>query len=349
MTTLFNPTSPIQWIEDRGRRTPAYFSNAENEFHILTQDSGLIDLSHFGIVAVSGADRLTFLSHLITNQIRHVSPERAIYAALLTPQGRFLWDFIIIETEEAYLLCTEPDRVASLTQRLSLYVLRSKVTITNVSAQFALLALAGPQSHQHTRHLFPDMDLEKATLGATFTTPEGIKLWRDPRSADFGWRILVERQKLTDLWQTFSEKVQPIGFLAWEHFRIYQSLPRGGNEFIPDLSIPTESGLIEMNGVDFTKGCYIGQETISRTHHRGTLKKRLYQVTFTEPGPFIPSQSTILQLNGQESGLLTSFSNLCKPNLGLAILRVSDVETNHKFSTANRQLTTTKPTWATWD
>ncbi|MBF0623725.1 MAG: folate-binding protein YgfZ [Magnetococcales bacterium] len=339
----------IHWIDDRGQRTPGHYGDPAAERAALASGCALIDLSHGGVVALAGAERMSFLSGLITNQIKEVSPERSLYAALLSPQGRFLWDFTLVALGEELLLVTEPARVAALVERLHMYKLRAKITITDASQRFGLLAVAGPAAGAAMAAAFPGQITAEAAPGATRAPAGEVRLWRDPRHPAFGWRLLAPAAELDAYWSRLGERIPPAGFLAWEDHRIGHALPRGGADLIPEQTLPLEAGFLELNGVSFTKGCYVGQETTARTHHRGTLKQRLHQVSFP-PGAALSCGLTVTTRGGgKEVGTLTSLSPQADRGLGLAILRRSDVTGGAALEANGVALAAHKPDWATWE
>ena len=338
---------PIHWTTDRGAETPGHYGDPARELERLRDQAALVDLSHRGCVEISGEQRIEFLSGLITNQIRHVSPSRTIYAALLSPQGRFLWDFAILAQDDRLLLSVEPGQAPRLVQRLSMYLLRTKARIRDLGGERFELAIAGPEAQQRLSACFPDLELTEAPLGATSALADGVRLWRDPRHPACGWRLAGPVAGLAGHWRRLSETIPPAGFDAWEAHRIAQSLPRGGNELAPDETIPLEAGFLEMNGVDFTKGCYVGQETTARTHHRGTLKKRLFQLRFADAARVAAPGTPVLAGEDREAGRVGSASSL--NGLGLAVLRLADVAAGKPLTAGGIAVTAQKPGWATWD
>ncbi|MBF0628167.1 MAG: folate-binding protein YgfZ [Magnetococcales bacterium] len=336
----------IAWSSDRSGVVPHHFGDSAAETRALMTDVALVDLSHQEIVAVSGENPNDFLGGLITNQIRNVTLQRSIYAAHLTPQGRFLWDFTLLRDGDRLLLITEPGSAAPLAQRLSQFILRAKIRI-ETDATTALLAIAGPEASQVLQGIFPEFPIREAEPGATLTPEPGIRLWRDPRHAAFGWRLLVPAHEAGHWWERLVKRIPPAGFAAWEEYRIRQALPRGGDEFIPEVSLPLESGLLEMNGVDFSKGCYVGQETTTRTHHRGTLKKRVYSLMLSA-GESVTPGTPILLASGKETGVLTSVMPGNGERVGLGIVHPSDVDPERPMTVGGVQVTAHKPAWATW-
>ena len=340
--------NPSEWTDDRGGKTPAHYGDARAEYEQLCQRAAWLEFSHGGLIAVSGPERVAFLGGLITNQVRKVGEEQTVYAAMLTPQGRFLWDFTIVSHQERLLLATEPDRVAELAQRLSMYLMRSKAQVAVLAAgEFSLLGVAGPDADAVVADLFSLPAVAAATLGATFSPDAETRLWRDPRHAAFGWRMLVPAAAADALRQRLAKALPGAGFTAWQAYRVHCCLPRGGSELIPDKTLPLEAGLEDLHGVVFDKGCYVGQETTARTKHRGTLKKRLFQVRFAEDGAPLPSGTPLLNPNGKEVGVLATVSE--QAGAALAVLRLSDVAKNETLTAMAREVTVHKPEWASWN
>lgn len=356
MQPLYTPSflpqaHPLHQTTDRGTPTVADFGNWETEYKTLLEQAAWVNFSHLGKVALAGPDHIDFFGGLTTNQVRHLSESRTLYSALLTPQGRYLWDFTLVYQSVAgaaqMLLLTEPDRVPELIQQILFYKLRAKVLITNETNSYTLLGIIGPQADQTIAQLFPQLAQTETALGTTYTPEPGLRLWRDPRHTVFGWRLLIPAAQ----WLTMSERLSvllpPAGLTAWETYRIHYSLPRGGDELTPHETLPLEAGLLEMNGVDFGKGCYLGQETTARTQHRGTIKKRLFHVTGTVGTPWTPG-TPIHQADGKEVGVITSSC----PQIGtaLALLRVAEWEnrTREPLYAQGQPISVCKPSWAQW-
>ncbi|MBF0214993.1 MAG: folate-binding protein YgfZ [Magnetococcales bacterium] len=336
----------VVWSSDRSKPVVQHFGDPQAEMRALQTDVALVDLTHHEIVAISGEDTTAFLGGLVTNQVKNVTPQKSVYAAHLTPQGRFLWDFTILRDGDRLLLITEPEAAVPLARRLSQFVLRAKIRIAPDETP-TLLAVAGPDAARVLQGIFPEFPILEANLGDTLTPEPGIRLWRDPRHADFGWRLLVPATEAGSWWERLVKRIPPAGFAAWEAGRIQRALPRGGQDFIPELSLPLESGLLEMNGVDFAKGCYVGQETTTRTHHRGTLKKRVYSLILSA-GEVVTPGTPILLPSGKETGVLTSVTPGTGERFGLGIIHPSDVAPDQTLTVGPLQVTARKPDWASW-
>lgn len=187
------------------------------------------------VFAITGADRIAFLQNLVTNDVSHLG-QGIVYAALLTPQGKYLADFFLVGQGEAVLLDAKADQAEGLVRRLSLYRLRADVQI----APAGLHVLRG--------------------LGAA---PEGALA--DPRDPRLGWRAY-----------TTADGTPPA--IDWDAIRVEARVPEAGIELVPDDSYILEAGFERLHGVDFRKGCYVGQEVTARMKHRTELRKGIVAV-----------------------------------------------------------------------
>lgn len=221
------------------------------------------------VLRISGADRASFLQGLVSND---VGKQGAVYAALLTPQGKYLFDFFLIEDGNATLLDVAADRVDALTQRLNMYRLRADVTIA----------------------------------------PTDIDVWRgvgdlpdaalpDPRHQAMGWRYYGDA----------APEVGPLDPLTFEPLRVEHLIPEP--ELIESDTYILEAGFERLNGVDFRKGCYVGQEITARMKHKTELKKGLAKVGITGNAPF----GTAVTTGGKPAGTLYTVSG----NQAIAYLR----------------------------
>jgi folate-binding protein YgfZ len=244
---------------------------------INSKSSDPILLADRGVLRVSGPQCETFLQDLVTNDVTALASGEGRYAALLTPQGKILFDMIIIAIEEdgarAFLIDCAREQARDLARRLGFYKLRAKVTIEDRSDDIAVLAYfdAAPQA-------------------------PGIVV-RDPRSDSLGYRAYVPRQQ-ADSAQSDTT--------AYNSRRIAAGVPKGGIDFTYGDAFPHEANLDRINGIDFRKGCYIGQEVVSRMQHRGTARKRIVHVTFSgDPPPLgseIKAGDTLLGMIGSSAG-----------------------------------------------
>ncbi len=187
------------------------------------------------VLAIKGADRLSFLQGLVTKDVEALD-DRLVYAALLTPQGKYLADFFLTASGERILLDVAEPLADALIKRLSMYRLRADVEI----------AASG-------------LTVSRGTGAA----PDGTL--PDPRHDALGWRL-------------YSTHAMPEDGTDWDAIRVAHCIPESGVELLPDESYILESGFERLNGVDFRKGCYVGQEVTARMKHKTALKKGLATV-----------------------------------------------------------------------
>ncbi len=217
-----------------------------------------------GVVKVTGEDARTFLGNLVTTDVAQLAPGLGRFGALLTPQGKIVVDFLITEAPPGHgggFLLDVPRALAkTLADKLSFYKLRAKVTVENLSEGLGVVAAWGGE---------PAMKPELC--------------FADPRDPALGWRILAP--------QELAEKVavllgaEAVDSEAYEAHRIAHGVPRGGLDFIYGDAFPHETNMDRLHGVDFDKGCYIGQEVVSRMQHRGTARTRIVRVLLDDYSP----------------------------------------------------------------
>jgi folate-binding protein YgfZ len=255
------------------------------------------------ILAVAGPDRRAFLQGLISNDVEKVRPAQARYAALLTAQGRYLHDFFIVEHRDAFLLDAEQARLADLKRRLGVYRLRSKVTIDE-KPELAVAAVFGADT-------LASLGLPPEP-GAARGFASGVA-FVDPRLIDLGARCLLPREGAEAA--LAAAGLGAAGFADYDRLRLRLGVPDGSRDLVPEKSLLLESGFDELNGVDWNKGCYIGQELTARTKYRGLVKRRLLPVAISGPAP---EPGTPIHVDGHEVGEMRS----SRDGRGLALLRI---------------------------
>jgi folate-binding protein YgfZ len=248
--------------------------------------SNAILLEDRGVVEVAGADAAKFLHNLVTNDIASLAPGAARYAALLTPQGKIMFDFLVFALEaggERRFLLDCP-LAPELARRLAMYKLRSQITVTDLSAEFDALA-------------YPEAD--------TAPEAETLALARDPRAKGLGFRALANKGAVT------TSRVRA----KYDARRIAAGVPEGGVDFHYGDAFPHEANMDRLAGVDFKKGCYVGQEVVARMKHRGLARKRV--TPFRALGP-APAPGTPVMAGELEIGVTGSRAG----ETGLAMIRL---------------------------
>jgi folate-binding protein YgfZ len=270
--------------------------------------AGYVLLADRSVLALRGGDVRSFLQGLTSNDVARIREDQAGYGALLTPQGKFLFDFFIAQEGAQLLLETEQARLEQLLRRLLMYRLRSKVDLEDVSTRFAVAALIGDD-------VAGLLDLPQSP-GAARVLDQGL-VFIDPRLARLGARALL-------MGETAAALLAKLGFEelergAYERLRLTLGVPDGSRDLVVEKSTLLESGFEELNGVDFAKGCFVGQELTARMKYRGLVRKRLMPVTFAGPPP---PPGTIIRLAGRDAGEMRSGID----GQGLALLRLEQVE-----------------------
>ncbi|HXF89915.1 MAG TPA: folate-binding protein [Xanthobacteraceae bacterium] len=211
-----------------------------------------------GIVKVAGETARQFLNGLLTADITKVTPERPGFAALLTPQGKIVVDCIVVEqpTSEGggFLLDCPRALAGELVDKLKFYRLRAKVTFDDLSGALGVLAF----------------------WGGSCRTAVGL-VYPDPRLPELGSRVVLPPERAGDAAAELGAELVEAD--AYEAHRIALGVPRGGVDFAYGDAFPHETDMDQLNGVDFAKGCFVGQEVVSRIEHRGSARKRIVQVT----------------------------------------------------------------------
>src|SRR6204780_398680 len=276
-----------------------------------------------GVLEVAGPDRVAFLQGLVSNDVTKVGKDRAVFAALLTAQGKYLHDFFIVALGDALYLDCEAARLADLKKRLSLYKLRSKVTIEDATARFQVAAAWGDG-------VLARLGLDAPGAAKSFS---GGLAYADPRLDALGARFLIPRGQ--------ESEIAALGFAradasAYDRHRLALGVPDGSRDLEVEKSILLENGFEELNGVDFSKGCYMGQELTARTKYRALIRKRLLPVTVEGP---LPAPGTAITAAGEEVGELRSGAD----GMALAMLKLDALDA--KLSAGGTKLIPQKPDW----
>jgi len=292
--------------------------------------AGYTVLDQRSVVAVTGEDRKAFLQGLVSNDVLRVTPDHAAYALFLTPQGKFLHDFSLVESDAALLLDPETDRRADLLRRLKMYKLRSKIALEDRAEQMRVVVAFG------------DGSLEALGLpaepGAARAFGSGVA-FTDPRLPALGARLFLPEDGLAAL---EAAGLAPREVADYDRLRLSLGIPDGTLDLIPEKSIPLESRMDALNAISWDKGCYMGQELTARTKYRALIKKKLFPVTVDGPAP---DAGTPVTLDGKDVGEMRSG----RDGAALALLRLEDVqraaENGLTFQAGPAVLTPREPGW----
>jgi len=269
-----------------------------------------------GVVRLTGDDARTLLNGLVTTDVTSLAPEAARFGALLTPQGKIVADFLLAETDDGSLILDCPrDLATTLATKLGFYKLRAKVVIENQSDALGILAVWD---------------------GTPATRPANA--FADPRHPDLGLRIVVAPDNAAALAAEIGATPSDAG--AYEAHRVACGVPQGGIDFAYGDAFPHETNMDRLHGVDFDKGCYIGQEVVSRMQHRGTARTRTVRLAFDGKAP---PPGTTVTAGGKPLGALGASAGGKALGL-LRIDRVNDaLEAGQPIEADGTPLTITHP------
>ncbi len=284
------------------------------------------------VVVVDGSDSRAFLQGLVTNDVESVGPARTVYAALLSAQGKYLHDFFIFEINDVIMIDCERARATDLIKRLSMFRLRADVSISDESAQWAIAVAFGASATERL-----GLPLQE---GAARAYHSGIA-YVDPRLPDLGARIVLPAD--VEFAPMAADGFRRAGFGAYDDLRLSHGVPDGSRDILVDKSFLLESNFEELNGIDFTKGCYVGQENTTRQKRRGTVRRRLMRVDVEGP---LPAPGTPITVNGRDAGAMRSG----RKNIGLAQIRLEHLaqpaKSDGEFRAGDAILRPVKPDWA---
>ena len=280
-----------------------------------------------GVLRLTGHDIRGFLQALITKDLDNLTPMRAVYSALLTPQGKFLFDFFLTQQGDDILLDGQANDLNALTTRLNMYKLRADVNIT-------------PEKHWEISVVFGgDMGSEKEP-GRAKTFGGGVE-FIDPRISDAGARIIAPIGQAKKMLSKLGLGVCDAS--EYEHFRLGLALPESGVDLVTGKSLMLESNLDILHGVDFDKGCFVGQELTARTKYRALVRKRLLPVAVKGP---MPKPNEPLMAGEKEIATMMSGQR----DRGLALVRLNRLAEaggiGIELTAGESRVTPKLPSWA---
>ena len=267
-------------------------------------DPVAVRLPERAVLWLDGPDAAELLQGLVSNDVRLLTPERALYAALLTPQGKYLHDFVLYRQGDAILLDTERERADELRRRLLMYRLRAKVGIELPDPQPSVLAVLGEAAAGR-------LGLVEEP-GAARAEGEAV-LAVDPRLAALGGRAVLPTGAVEGFLAAHRLATAPAE--AYDRHRLALGVPEGSADLVPQKGILLEANFEELHGVSFDKGCFVGQELTARTKHRALIRKRLLPVAVEGP---LPEPGTIVTAGEKEVGEMRSG----RDGRALALLRL---------------------------
>ncbi len=280
-----------------------------------------------GVLFIQGKDTREFLQNLITNDIDKVNETSSCFASLLTPQGKYLFDFLIIKHKNGYLLDCEKLQIENLYNQLDLYRLRSKVEILNLSNEFVVAALSNER--------FLEFESAKNLPGFTIKYRED-PIFLDPRKKELGARIVVNLEKLYLSLKKLDLSTSNID--EYYKFSHEIGIAQKNTDQLKNKIFGIECNFEELNGIDFKKGCYVGQENTARIKLKNKLSKRLLPIQLIKG----ELKDEIIKYNDYEIGKV-----LIKNKFPFALIKYLNENFNEKneFNCGNAKIKIIKPSW----
>ena len=281
-----------------------------------------------GILFVQGQDAKEFLQNIITNDINKVNETNSCFASLLTPQGKYLFDFLIIKHKNGYFIDCEKKQTENLYNQLNLYKLRSKIEILNLSNEFVVATL----SHEK----FLEFETSKDLPGCTIKYRED-PIFLDPRKKELGARIIINLEKL----YLSLKKLDLSSSNVDEYYKFSHEIgiAQKNTDQLKNKIFGIECNFEELNGLDFKKGCYVGQENTARIKLKDKISKKLLPIEILEGSIKVDDE---ISINETKLGKI-----LISEKYPFALIKFKDenFEFNKKLNCGSASIKILRPEW----
>jgi tRNA-modifying protein YgfZ len=295
-----------------------------------------------GVVRVTGADAEKLLQGIVSNDMERLGSQPAIHTALLTPQGKILFDFFVVRTGDGFLLEVARDKAADLAKRLALYRLRAKVAIADESESWRVFAVWGDLPKELPWN--DDVVDDRKRVGVPPPDIGMLCRYEDPRLAELGERWILPKNSVAQARLQLTN-VTEVPLEDYHAHRIALGVPEGGKDYVLGDTFPHEADLDQLNGVSFSKGCFVGQEVVSRMQNRASVRKRV--VSIEGEAPLAPGAE--IKTGAASIGTVGSVAG----RLALALIRLdraAEAKAKGQALTADGvAVTLRKPDWATFE
>ncbi len=251
------------------------------------------------VLRIYGSDAEAFLQNIITNHID--SSDKGVFSALLSPQGKVIFDFFVFHEKHGFLIDIALHHKDDFIKKLTFYKLRAEVSIEDLSDRYDVIAIFGDVIHPPSH--------------------DDIISFIDPRFSDMGYRCLMKKDDETSLMD--DNAIEKVSFEEYTAHRVFFGIPEGGQDYHYGNNFPHDACFDLLNGIHFQKGCYVGQEVVSRMQHRGTARKR---IVILEAETKLPETGDDIFADDQKIGQLGTVSG----QRGLGLVRLDRLEEAHK-------------------
>ena len=292
------------FLEREGWNLPAHFGDAAAEYEAVRSGAGWLDLADRAVLSITGPDSAEWLQGMLSNDVKALGAGDGVPAAVLNIQGKVLADVRVFRTDDAFLLDLSEPLVPGVLEHLDRYLIADEVEISDLSGALAMLSIQGPQAETALSALLDAGSLPAKNLshGDFAIAGDRVRVARATHTGEPGFDLVVPRRRLPAMAALPAARNIPwIGLHARETLRIEAGIPQYGIDMDADTLL-LETGLDD--AVSFTKGCYLGQETVERIHSRGHVNRRL--VGLKAAGDVVPDPSDPVLDDDRNIGRVTS-------------------------------------------
>ena len=290
--------------------------------------NSIYNLEDRGILYIHGDDVLEYLQNIITNDINKVSENNSCFASLLTPQGKYLFDFIVVKHKKGFLVDCEKSQIDNLYNQFKLYKLRSKIEILNLSNEFVVAVIS--------KEKFLSFDSAKDENGNTIKYRED-PIVLDPRNKELGARLIINLEKLNLSIKKLGLKVESAKAYYNQSFKL--GIAQNNTEKLKNKLFGVECNFEDLNALDFKKGCYVGQENTARIKLKDKLSKKLLPIEILEGSIKIDDE---ISFNSNKIGKV-----LIDENYPFGLIKFKDInfDFDKKFTCGNAIIKILRPQW----
>jgi folate-binding protein YgfZ len=333
-STTFPGANPS---EHNGGPSAPDFGDTRAEFHALLSGCGLYDLSGRAKIAITGSDRVRWLNGMATNNVRDLTSGHGVYAFLLNAQGRIQADLYIFQRGESLLVDTEHGQQEKVLQLFDRYIIADDVEIADVSGKLTALGVTGPESrHVLERACIAVPDLKHLQFADVAWKEKTVTLLHSGEEVRESWQVWSAPEHAGELWGALVKAgARPTGTTALNLFRISRGIPQFGVD-IRERELPQETG--QKRAMNFTKGCYLGQEIVERIRSRGSVHRKFTAFVVEGTLPEAGAKIVAGEKDEKEVGEITSSAILPLPAgdrpVALGYLRREAAEKDSRAGTA---------------
>jgi folate-binding protein YgfZ len=316
------------------------FGDVRAEFQALLAGCGVYDLSWRSKIALTGSDRVRWLNGMATNNVRDLAPGHGVYNFLLNAQGRIQADFYAFNRGESLLADLERSQRDKVLRLFDHYIIADDVEVADISDRLTAIGLMGPDSWSILERAgIPVPDLAHLQFRNLTWREKAITLLRSGEEVTESWQVWIAPEEVSALWDSLLKAgARPCGTSALNLFRISRGIPQFGVD-IRDKDLPQETG--QTRALNFTKGCYLGQEIVERIRSRGAVHRQF--TAFFVEGP-LPEPGSKILIEKKEVGEITSSADLPLPAgsrpVALGYLRREAADKNLHAGTATLRIAT---------